>query len=405
MLLGVKPKDFDIATNATPEEVKQIFRRSRLVGRRFRIAHVRFGREIIEVSTFRKHYAEHDGEFNVQSEDGLVLSDNVYGTLEDDVFRRDFTINALYYNPQEDTLFDYVEGLKDLANKRLRLIGKPSARFREDPVRILRAARFTAKLDFTPDDELLSAIPDIAELLTAIPPARLFDECCKLFLGGYAENCWQQLTDLELAPILFPTTDPEDPMIALAMRSTDERVAQGKPVTPGYLFAVLLWPDYQSRIHELLSQNNMVEAQHSSSNASLAEQQLTVAIPRRFGQFIKDTWMLQSRLEKRAPKNLKRILGHPKFRAAYDFFVLRSQCGEADPETATWWTEIQKENIQPERHPDDDPGENQDRNKDGNTEHRAEGEEGSTDKPPRKRRRRRRRTRGRGNSPQELNPT
>ncbi len=346
LLLGAKPKDFDVATNATPEDVHKLFRRARMIGRRFRIAHVRFGRDVIEVSTFRKHHEEEDDldyQTSARSEDGLVLRDNFYGTLEDDVFRRDFTVNALYYDPITQELHDYAGGLEDLKSKRLRLIGKPAARFREDPVRILRAVRFTAKLGFTPDQELLDAIPDIAELLTAIPPARLFDEVAKLLLHGWAEKTWEIMTELELAHILFPTTRPESDLIAAAMRNTDKRVAEDKPVTPGFLLAVILWEDYQARVGELILSQNMQVAEQRAGDQCVAEQNLTVAIPRRFGQFVKETWSLQPRLEKRGGKGVQKLLRHPRFRAAYDFLALRSECGVIEEEVVQYWTDIQIE--------------------------------------------------------------
>lgn len=384
LLLGMKPKDFDVATSATPEEVEKLFRRARMIGRRFRIAHVRFGRDVIEVSTFRKHHEEEDDldeQTSSRSEDGLMLRDNSYGTLEDDVFRRDFTVNALYYDPLSEELHDYAGGLDDLKAKRLRLIGKPTARFREDPVRILRAVRFTAKLDFTPDEDLLDAIPEIAELLTAIPPARLFDEVSKLLLHGWAERTWQIMSELELAQILFPTTEPDSPLIHAAMRNTDARVAEGKPVTPGFLLAVILWDDYQGRVGEILMSQSLQVAEQRGADSCVAEQNLTVAIPRRFGQFVKETWMLQPRLEKKGGKGVQKLMKHPRFRAAYDFLSLRAECGYTETELVDYWTEIQEKHpVTPDPDTSEDDGEGGERRSSGGKRRRGRRRGGSANR-------------------------
>ena len=345
LLLGVQPKDFDVATNATPEEVKALFRRARTVGRRFRIVHVRYGRNIIEVSTFRKTDVDEDDDvpeqLRSQGSNGVILRDNLYGTLEEDAFRRDFTVNGLYFNPADGQLIDYVDGLEDLEARQLRLIGDPDRRLREDPVRILRAVRFKAKLGFEFHPSLADAIPDSAELLCVIPPARLFDEFNKLFLHGYAERAWTLLGELDLTNILFPTVDPEDPLVACAMRNTDERVRDDKPVTPGFLLAALLWNDYQSRAQELMTQISLAEARNQAAMDCLREQSQLTAIPRRFSQFAREVWQHQQRLEKRQPRNMQRVLGHVRFRAAYDFLVLRAQLGHVETELADWWSAIQ----------------------------------------------------------------
>ena len=356
LLLGLTPKDFDVATNATPEEVRKVFRRSRTVGRRFRIVHVRVGRQLFEVSTYRKNVDEDDFPEDVTtSEDGVILRDNSYGTLEDDTFRRDFTVNAMYYDPLDGSVLDLAGGREDLDAKRLRLIGEPALRLREDPVRILRAVRFAAKLDFEIDQSVQDAIPNTAELLTAIPPARLFDEMNKLFLAGKAEKVWELMCEFELAPILFPATNPEDSFVKLAMTSTDERIAADKPVTPGFLYAVLLWDDYQARITENALQQPMQEAETNAAIECIREQQLTISIPRRFAQFVRDVWSLQPRLERRQKKNLSRMLSHPKFRAAYDFLLLRAELDMAEQQAADFWTEIQETHeVVPRPDPDDD---------------------------------------------------
>lgn len=342
LLLGLEPKDFDVATNATPEEVRQVFRRCRLVGRRFRIAHVRFGRHIIEVSTFRKGELDDDEDSERHHADsGLILRDNVWGTLDDDAFRRDFTINALYYDPDTEEIIDFVGGLADLEAKRLRLIGDTRVRLREDPVRLLRAVRFRAKLGFTLDPAIEEALPEIAPQLRQIPPARLFDEVCKLFVSGRSELAWEYLASTPLRAALFPWTPPDDPLIRLAMRNTDLRIAEDKPVTPGFLFAVLLWRDYQARVDELLASRKPAEARAIAMSATLADQQTIITIPRRFSQFIRDVWSLQYRLEARRPRAVLGLLAHERFRAAYDFLVLRSEAGEDVAEAADWWTRFQ----------------------------------------------------------------
>lgn len=343
LLLGVEPKDFDVATNATPEEVRQVFRRCRLVGRRFRIAHVRFGRHIIEVSTFRKGQLDDDETDSERhhADSGLILRDNVWGTLDEDAFRRDFTINALYYDPDTEEIIDFVGGLADLEARRLRLIGDTRLRLREDPVRLLRAVRFRAKLGFTLDPGIEQAIPEIAPQLRQIPPARLFDEVCKLFVSGRAELAWEYLTATPLRAVLFPCTPPEDPLIRLAMRNTDLRIAEDKPVTPGFLLAVLLWRDFQARFEELLGSHKPAEARAIAMGASLAEQQVVITIPRRYSQFIRDVWGLQHRLEVRRPRTVLGVFAHERFRAAYDFLVLRSEAGEDVAEAADWWTRLQ----------------------------------------------------------------
>jgi len=346
LLLGIEPKDFDVATDATPEEVRSVFRRSRLVGRRFRIAHVRYGREIIEVSTFRRAHAE-DADERSHSESGRILRDNVYGTLEEDAFRRDFTINALYYNPQTEEVLDFVGGLEDLAKRRIHFIGDTLTRTREDPVRVLRAIRFKAKLDFEIDPAIIECFEEAAQLMADIPPARLFDETLKLLMSGQAEQTWRELAKTPLRATLFPASDPDSELIVLAMRNTDQRIAEDKPVTPGFLIAVLLWQDYVARIGELEADFKPAEARAHAAADCLSEQHQVITIPRRFSQFARDVWGLQGRLEARSPRMVDRLLAHPKFRAGYDFLVLRSDAGEVGEagqalgEIADWWTSFQ----------------------------------------------------------------
>lgn len=346
LLLGAKPKDFDVATSATPEEVRALFRRSRLVGRRFRIAHVRFGRnEVIEVSTFRRFATSPEVEDDqAHSDEGLILRDNVYGTLEEDAFRRDFTVNALYYDPRTEDVLDYVSGLSDLRIRRLRCIGEPAVRLREDPVRLLRALRFQAKLDFELDPEIRVELVDTADRLGAIPPARLFDEVSKMLLSGYAERAWGLMEDTPVRKALFPHTPPDDELVYRAMANTDARIAAGKPVTPGFLLAVLLWQDYQARAAELQDHKKPAEAKASAAAATLGDQQRILSIPRRFSQFVRDVWGLQRRLEDRYARNINRLAAHPRFRAGYDFLVLRGETGDSPlaAEAADWWTAYQE---------------------------------------------------------------
>ena len=382
LLLGREPKDFDVATSATPEQVKEVFPRARLVGRRFRIAHVRMRREIIEVSTFRRH-VDPDDEIlhdNERSEQGVILRDNVYGTLEEDAFRRDFTVNALYYDPTTEELLDFVDGFDDLARKRLKLIGEPLTRFREDPVRILRAIRFAAKLGFELDAETEEAIGPMSELLTAIPPARLFDEFLKLFMSGNAVAAWNIMMRYELPEILFPVPPGDASIVTEALASTDARVREDKPVTPGFLLAALLWDEFQNRAAESATSRSAADDRTRAAHAVIAEQQHTIAIPRRFSMFVRDVWNLQPKLEKRTSRNLGKTLEHQRFRAAYDFLLLRVATGEIDPEIGQFWTDIQETGQQNGR----------------------QTAEGSDEQKPRRRRRRRRR--GRGSRPRPENP-
>jgi poly(A) polymerase len=344
LLLGLTPKDFDVATDATPEEVRSLFRRSRLVGRRFRIAHVRYGRELIEVSTFRRAVAEEADERS-HSEAGMILRDNVYGTLEEDAFRRDFTFNALYYDPQREEILDYTGGLEDLESGHLRFIGEARTRMREDPVRALRAIRFQAKLDCTLDREISEGLAEAAELMNAVPPARLFDEIQKILMSGQAERAWQLLVATPLRATLFPGCNPNDPLVPQAMRNTDERIRADKPVTPGFLLAVLLWADYQARLNDLQGVLAPAEARLQAAADCLGDQQQIIAVPRRFSQFIREVWHLQDRLESRQARAVEKLASHARFRAAYDFLVLRAGCAAATEttliEAADWWTRYQ----------------------------------------------------------------
>ncbi|QFU77100.1 polynucleotide adenylyltransferase PcnB [Halioglobus maricola] len=356
LLLGGHPKDFDIATDATPEEVHQLFRNSRIIGRRFRIVHVRFGREIIEVTTFRGHHENgedsaraNSGNHSRQSASGLLLRDNVYGTLEEDAVRRDLTVNALYYDSGTFEVYDHVHGLEDLENRQICIIGEPDVRFREDPVRMLRVVRFAAKLDFGIDDATAQAIPECAHLLREIPSARLFDEFLKLFLSGYAAATLEQLLRHDLLKYLFPETSAllleDEHYLALmraAMANTDQRIAEDKPVTPAFLLAALLWPVASRLAAQLEAQGTPpIPAMHDAAQQTIAEAVQFISIPRRFSQPMREIWEFQLRLKKRQGKKAADLVEQRRFRAAYDFLLLREQAGEETDGLGEFWTQFQ----------------------------------------------------------------
>jgi poly(A) polymerase len=346
LLLGEDPKDFDVATSATPEEVKQVLRNARLIGRRFRLAHVRFGREIIEVATFRGCPEGEDGDQREVEHTGRVLRDNVYGTEEEDARRRDFTINALMYDPATETVRDYVGGYDDVLERRLRLIGDPVTRYREDPVRLLRAVRFQVKLNLGIEPETAGPMVAMAPLLADIPPARLFDEILKLFLAGQAWPTYQALVRQNLWDQLFPDLfeDPASPpaLVEQTLRNTDQRVQEGLPVTPGFLFAAFLWPKVKPRADVLIEQGTPpVEALAEAGEEAIVAQARKVAIHRRFSTMSKEIWCMQPRFEKRRGKRALRLINERRFRAAYDFLLLRVLEEPELKELADWWTEVQ----------------------------------------------------------------
>jgi poly(A) polymerase len=351
LLLGREPKDFDVATDAHPEQVHALFRNCRIIGRRFRLAHVQFGREIIEVATFRANQGASSVEDDSSNDNGRILRDNIYGTLEQDAFRRDFTVNALYYDIRDFSLRDYVDGIADLRTGTLRLIGDPQTRYREDPVRMLRAVRFAAKLGFRIHPETAAPIASMSALLDDIPPARLFEEILKLFLYGFGLQAFEGLRHFDLFARLFRRTDAvlqteehgfPHTFIAEALASTDARVNAGKPVTPAFLFAALLWEPVRQQAMSLEAQGlHANEALRRATDEVLPEQIRRVALPRRFSTPMIEIYQLQPRFAQRDGKRPLRLLAHPRFRAAYDFLVLRAASGEADPELARWWTEIQ----------------------------------------------------------------
>ena len=349
--LGREPKDFDVATDATPEQVKSLFRNCRLIGRRFRLAHVHWGPDIIEVATFRALHppaadeADNDGERVL--EDGMILRDNVYGNIEEDALRRDFTINALYYNIADFSVVDYAGGMADLKAGRIRLIGEPAVRYREDPVRMLRAVRFAAKLGFVIDADTAAPIPRMADTLDDIPAARLFDEVLKLLMAGQGVETFESLRQHGLFRYLFPATDTalDDDVdaqlltfLARALESTDRRVNDGRPVTPAFLFAALIWPAILTQLPGARLQGDINRELFEQSVTEALERQLRqVAIPKRFALPMREIWALQPRFDTRSESKARRLFSHPRFRAAYDFLLLRGEAGLVDPELARWW--------------------------------------------------------------------
>lgn len=353
LMLGITPKDFDVSTSATPEQVRAEFRNARIIGRRFKLVHVHFGREIIEVATFRAHHPEGDEDANLSARNasGRILRDNVYGTLEDDAQRRDFTINALYYDSANGRILDYARGTHDIHNRLVRLIGDPEQRYREDPVRMLRAVRFAAKLDFDIERNTAEPIERLAPMLRDIPAARLFDEVLKLFLSGYAERTFELLLDYDLFEPLFPASaqalednpDYTYDLISQALINTDARIAQGKPVTPAFLFAALLWPALPARA--LAEQERglpPIPAMQEAAHDLIAEQCRRIAIPKRFTLPIKEIWDMQERLPRRSGKRADQLLENPRFRAGYDFLLLRESAGEETNDLGEWWTRYQE---------------------------------------------------------------
>ena len=344
LLLDIEPKDFDLATDATPEQVKPLFRRAFIIGRRFRLVHVHVGNDVIEVSTFRAAQTGGDA----TDEHGRLLSDNVYGSQAEDAARRDFTINALYFDPATESIWDYVGGFVDIRARRLKLIGPPVTRFREDPVRMLRAVRLATKLSLSIETRTGEPIPRLASLMSNVPPARLFDEMQKLLLSGHALETLRSLRAHGLSHGLLPLLDVilEQPFgqkfIDAALAGTDARVREGKGVSPAFLFATLLW-------HEVLATWNAAKergerplpALFDAMDKVLSAQAERIAIPRRFEATIKEIWSLQPRFEQRAGSRPARLMEHPRFRAAYDFLALRGESGEAPQSLVDWWTRFQ----------------------------------------------------------------
>lgn len=354
LLLGHEPKDFDIATSAEPEEVRGVFRNCRIIGRRFRLAHVHFGAEIIEVATFRGQNPDMD-DADRRIENGLIVRDNSYGTIEEDALRRDFTINALYYDIGDFSVLDYTGGMEDLRAGRLRLIGDdPERRYREDPVRMLRAVRFACKLGFAIDPSCGRPLVEFGHLLEDVAAARLFEELLKLFQAGFALDAFEKLRHYGLFGHLFPDTEAcltreehDFPLtfVSRGLANTDGRVEQCLPVSPAFLFGVLLWEPVRRRYEELMAGGrDPIDAMMLAGSEVAARQQSRVTIPKRFSLPMRDLWELQPRLEQRQGTRPARLVTHPCFRAAYDFLVLRAAAGEADTELADWWTRFQEAN-------------------------------------------------------------
>ncbi len=343
LVLGHKPKDFDVATNATPEEVKRLFRRAFIIGRRFQIVHVMFGQELIEVTTFRGASSEE----SPKDAHGRVLRDNTFGDQHEDAERRDFTINAMYYDPEQQQVLDYHGGMKDIRSKTLRIIGAPEARYREDPVRMLRVVRFAAKLGFSIAQPTRAPIKVMAALINNVPAARVFDEMLKLLMSGHALACLRQLRTEGLHHGLLPLLDVvlEQPLgerfVTLALANTDERVREGKPVSPGFLFASLLWHQVLEKWEAYRAAGELpIPALHLAADDVLDGQTEQLAIQRRIATDMRDIWAMQPRFERRIGKSPHKLLEHPRMRAGYDFLLLRCASGEIDQEIGDWWTDF-----------------------------------------------------------------
>jgi poly(A) polymerase len=358
LLMGRQPKDFDIGTNAHPEQVKELFRNCRLIGRRFHLAHVRYGQEILEVATFRAAHTLIDDDNSVDEDSrrvldnhGRILRDNLYGTIDEDVWRRDFTANALYYNIADFSIWDYTGGVADAKARVLKLIGDPETRYREDPVRMLRAVRFAAKLNFSIDDASARPIAKLAAMLDGVPAARLFDEVNKLFLAGSAVRGFELLREHGLLVHLFPdlantlataTDSTAERVVQLGLQGTDERIAADKSVTPAFLFAVLLWPAVRRQAAQFAAMaDSPIQAMQDAWDTVAMRAQKRVALPKRFSLTAREVVSLQPRFESRSGRRSLRLLDHPRFRAAYDFMLLRAAAGEVEQTVADWWTEIQ----------------------------------------------------------------
>ena len=349
LLLGGHPKDFDVATDATPEQAKQLFRGARIVGRRFRILHARIGREVIEVTTFRGHHSDGEEHEAQQSEHGMLLRDNVYGDLESDAVRRDFTVNALYYTTNGFEVHDYTGGMRDIQQRLIRMIGDPETRFREDPVRMLRAVRFAAKLDFEIEPNTAAPLAELAPLLRNIAPARLFDEVLKLLMSGHGVRTFELMRQYHLWQHLFPSNaahldDPQSlELTRLALRNTDQRIRNDQRVTPAFLYAALLWPAVNAEQQFLIDKGIPPVPALAQAAQKVVSAQLThTAIPKRFSMPMREIWDMQSRLSRRGGERAFRTMELPKFRAAYDFLLLREDSGEIPKGLGDWWTEFQQ---------------------------------------------------------------
>ena len=351
LLCNIEPKDFDISTNATPEQINKLFKNSRIIGRRFRLIHIHFGREIFEVATFRGNHEDNNSQqknISQVSNQGQLLRDNVFGNIKEDALRRDFTVNSLYYSPSSECIYDFCNAVDDINNKQVRLIGDPEQRYAEDPVRMLRALRFASKLKFSIEPETKNQISKSAPLLRNISNARLFDESIKLFHNTYAHDICQQLEQCCLLNQLYPLYTRQlkhQPwaklMLQQALDNTSERIKQGKPVTIAYLYAVLLWPEFLDR--SSINSGKRIDLPKLGFSAIdlIKEQSQITSVPKRHAYAIKEIWEYQVRLQQRNPKRIMWLLQQRRFRAAFDFLLLRESCGEINSELGSWWETIQ----------------------------------------------------------------
>lgn len=351
LLLRKAPKDFDVATNATPNEIRELFKNARIIGRRFKLVHILFHREVIEVATFRGHEASDTQQ--LVNERGMLIRDNVYGTLEEDAWRRDFTINSLYYNILDSTIVDYTSGFSDIQHKQIKMIGDPVKRYQEDPVRMLRAIRFSAKLNFELEADTAAPLKELSHLITHVSNSRLFDEITKLYQCGNAEVVHRLLIEYGLFEQLFPLTHnqlngkyPVNALVGISLENTDNRIKEDKPVTPAFFFAVLLWFPLLERAEQLKNQGiDPLPALDQAMSQVISEQNQLISIPKRFSLVMREIWILQYRLSKRVGRRAFHLLQHPRFRAAYDFLALRALAGDESMELADWWTTFQEADL------------------------------------------------------------
>lgn len=348
LLLHKSPKDFDVATDAKPNQIRKLFKNSRIIGRRFKLAHIVYNRDIIEVTTFRSSDTSHS--HHQKNDRGMLIKDNVYGTLEEDAWRRDFTVNSLYYDIESGAIIDFTDGVQDVKKNIIRIIGEPNLRYQEDPVRMLRAIRFAAKLDFNIEDNTANPILQNNKLITNVSSSRLFDEMVKLYQCGYAKKAQLLLEKFQLYGLLFPYTESlkntnynVQELLFLALENTDSRIQQDKPVTPAFIYAVILWFPLLNQI-EIFRANNVDALQaieHAMSDIINAQNKI-ITIPKRYTQVMREIWMMQFRFPKRAGKRAENLLSHARFRAGYDFLALRALAGDAPMELANWWTTYQE---------------------------------------------------------------
>ncbi|MBA2656915.1 MAG: polynucleotide adenylyltransferase PcnB [Tatlockia sp.] len=350
LLLGKVPKDFDIATNATPNEIRKLFRNARIIGRRFKLVHIIFHREIIEVATFRGSESDEIDNNQEVNERGMLVRDNVYGSLDEDAWRRDFTINSLYYGIDNASIVDFTGGVNDVHQRLVRMIGDPATRYKEDPVRMLRAIRFCAKLNFTMAEDTAEPLITLSPLIRHVSSSRLFDEVTKLYQCGAAEAVQNLLAKHGLFAQLFEQTSillgsqyPVNALMGLALENTDKRIHDNKPVTPAFIYAVLLWFPLMECTKRFQEEEDLVplQALEKAMSQVIVEQNKVVMIPKRFSQVIREIWLLQFRFPKRYGGRAFNLLQHPRFRAAYDFMALRALAGDESMELAEWWTKFQ----------------------------------------------------------------